>query len=435
MKCKFLSVIFALTIILTANEYSNTSYYVAYDKGDNTQYVLVMPAVNKIYTHKAGHIGVNDLKRIDAEFVSFPDYKSGQLCFSKLKDDSKGLYGAKIMADECYEVKFFYTQKEIVDGKAVFMLYYAPFKKLYEGYAGDAKSFTVARDGNSVYKNDYRNFEFHLENATIFIVADNSEDKKDVGDQDGKDNGESDDSDDSDLDNSDTNNSENTPPPFQKQAVGWYMRTVAKATLGGKEYIHDSAGVFGELKESVNGKDSHDIASYGKATIKVVFTPEWDENNGTYFSDYRAYGNGEKQVWTFQVKNERTGNPSGPVNLKDADLKLSLEGMYDVYDGRKKRFEEVLSKDQSKKTSLTLVDVDNEETYSYSELQNVTLSMDGKHVRTFKWVLGTVEDKDIKATRKQRVSRRGMRQSSIESIHDDFDEKVSKTFSFGLPPE
>jgi hypothetical protein len=394
-----------------------------------------MPAVNKIYTHKAGHIGADDLKRIDEEFVSFPDYKSGKLCFSKLKDGSEGLYGAKIMADECYEVKFFYTQKEIVDGKAVFMLYYAPLKKLYEGYAGDAKSFKVVRDGDTVYNNDYSNFEFNIENTTISIVADDSEDKKDDDDQKGVDNGDIDDSDDSGLDNSDTNNSENAPPPFQKQALGWYMRTVVKATLDEKEYIHNSAGVFGELKDSVNGKDSHDISSYGKATIKVVFTPEWDENNRTYFSDYRAYSNGEKQVWTFQVQNERTGNPSEPINLANADLKLSLEGVYDVYDGTKKRFEEVLSKDQSKKTSLTLVDVDNEATYSYSELQNISLSMDGKHVRTFKWVLGEVEDKDIKATRMQRISKRGLRQSSVEGTHDNFDEKVSKMFSFGLPPE
>ncbi len=217
----------------------------------------------------------------------------------------------------------------------------------------------------------------------------------------------------------------NNPSSAQKVVAGWYMRTVAKATLSdGTEYIHQTAGVFGELDESSDEKDRHDIASFKDGILQVVFRPEWDENGGTYFSDYRSHANAQKQVWTFQVKNPRD------VNLSDADLTLSVEGLYDVYKVNT-HYEEYLSSDKSQKTSLTLVDVDNQREYSYEDLQTANLTMDGLHTRTFRWVLGPVDSSDYDAistptplVAKLEVSTRSAKINAASNPNDQF----------GLPP-
>jgi len=54
--------------------------------------------------------------------------------------------------------------------------------------------------------------------------------------------------------------------------AGWYMRTrVSATTQDGTVYEHNSAGVFGKLKQSRYKKDRHDIPAYGPATLQVVF--------------------------------------------------------------------------------------------------------------------------------------------------------------------
>jgi len=78
-------IVMAFSTWVNAKDYTNTSYYVAYDKNDKTQYALVMPSVKKIYTHKAGHILPADLKQVDESFDSFPTYNNGKICFSALK--------------------------------------------------------------------------------------------------------------------------------------------------------------------------------------------------------------------------------------------------------------------------------------------------------------------------------------------------------------
>ena len=161
---------------INANEYTNTSYYVAYDATDNKQYVLVMPSVNKVYTHQAGHIAPTDLKQIDTQFESFPEYNNGQLCFSTLKRSASGDNGAAVMAGKCYDVKFFYTQKDIVVGEGVaFILIYTPSDTVYEGLAGDKESFKVVREGdivhneNSITGEDYTEFTFDVSEGKAII--------------------------------------------------------------------------------------------------------------------------------------------------------------------------------------------------------------------------------------------------------------------------
>ena len=180
--------------------------------------------------------------------------------------------------------------------------------------------------------------------------------------------------------------------------AGWYMRTKVSATADdGTVYSHNSAGVFGKLKQSRYKKDRHDIPSYGAAALQIVFPHyNWgEEDSGDYWSDYRKYKKkrvNKRVVYTFQVKNQKT------VNLSNADLKITLDDAINVNfvkeHGNVHYTENGTNPDI--KQAFTLVDVDNNQTYQPDELQYADLSMDGKHTRTFRWVRGRVKKKDFK---------------------------------------
>ena len=183
-------------------------------------------------------------------------------------------------------------------------------------------------------------------------------------------------------------------PPVQKRA-GWYMRTTVKATAAdGTVYSHSSAGVFGELEQSMAEKDRHDIPAYGPAALQVVFPHyNWGEESGDYWSDYRKYENGAetRAVWTFQIKNQHT------VDLSNADIEIALKDAQNV-DFIKKDGNVIYKEteiDSKKREDFTLVDVDKHQTYSVDELEYANLTMDGNHTRTFRWVRGSVQDEDF----------------------------------------
>ena len=170
--------LFALSLGLTAKSFNKTSFYVAYNSGDTTQYVLVLPSVQKVYTHKAGDI--LNLSSIGDSFSSFPTYDNGTLCFSDLKSGDSGLDGASVMANKCYVVNFFYIQKKSITSATVFMLYYKPSNRVYEGIAGDATSFKVVKDGDitnnakSLTNEDYSDFSFDVKTFTANIAEKNN---------------------------------------------------------------------------------------------------------------------------------------------------------------------------------------------------------------------------------------------------------------------
>ena len=156
-----------------AKEYNNTSFYLAYDVEDTTQYALVMPSVKKVYTHEAGD--TSTLNSIENNFDSFPVYDNGTLCFSGLKANAVGLQGASVMANNCYDIVYFYIQKEKVENNTSFMLYNKSKNKVEEGLAGQASSFKVVKEGtsiqneNSISKEDYSFFTFDVEKAIATI--------------------------------------------------------------------------------------------------------------------------------------------------------------------------------------------------------------------------------------------------------------------------
>jgi hypothetical protein len=161
-----------LGVTAYAKVYNKASFYIAYDSNDKTQYALVMPAVSKVYTHKAGDL--TNLKLVSTQFASMPTYNNGTVCFPSLTSSADGSNGASKMASQCYETKFFYIQKDPVSvsgvNKTGFMLYYTTTQKLQEGFAGNSASFVsgVVRTGltydntKSISGEDYSEFKFDI---------------------------------------------------------------------------------------------------------------------------------------------------------------------------------------------------------------------------------------------------------------------------------
>ena len=239
------------------------------------------------------------------------------------------------------------------------------------------------------------------------------------------------------IDSSNVNGGDKAPAPAVAAKIpdGWYMRTVATATTAeGKVYTHRTAGVLGELKESSDSLDRHDIDAFGTATLYVVFPKVQNNSVADYFSDYHRYDpndqyDAERQVWTFQVKNE-TGE-----DLSNATINLKIEGPYKVY--KKKEgvgYEEVPVKDNEMLQHLSLVDLDNHKVYAYNDLQNVDLRMEGKKVRTFRWVLGGVLSKHFNGSEVQVLAARALQKQSAKSSKAIQGISVSSGSKFGLPP-
>ena len=85
------------------------------------------------------------------------------------------------------------------------------------------------------------------------------------------------------------------PPVAPYITAGWYGKTKVTLDANGKIYTHNTAGVFGELVQSEEGKDLHDIPNYGPSTFQIVFPQtEWGDDNGDYFSNYQKYADGFK---------------------------------------------------------------------------------------------------------------------------------------------
>jgi len=227
--------------------------------------------------------------------------------------------------------------------------------------------------------------------------SDEGKSDEDKGDEGGSGSGSS--NGDNSDDKSDDKSDEDKTPAIVMEKAGWYLRTVVSATTqDGKVYTHKTAGVFGVLAESEDKKDRHDLSAYGEGgtILQVLFTPtDWGDDNRNYFSNYKKYDENapyKRNTWKFKVRNARS------VNLADADLKIELNGPYDIRSTDTKgytQYEETLSKDMTGLLEkLTLIDLDDNRTYSYDELKNANLGMDGTHTRTFRWVVGTVQSED-----------------------------------------
>ncbi len=230
---------------------------------------------------------------------------------------------------------------------------------------------------------------------------------------------------------SSVNNPEPKPVVNPYKSAGWYGKTQVSIDVNGKVYNHDTAGVFGELVQSSEGKDLHDIPGYGDATFQVVFPQTgWGDDSGDYFSNYQNYteGSNDKKVWTFQLKAALAS--SFPVTI-------NLDGLFDIkYKDENGKVEYKESKEVNKTllNALHLVDVDNAAEYTVAELATANLTMAGPDgelkTRTFRWVLGSVDTTDYEPL--SAPQRSAALNQSTTSEPEETPKKVGK---FGLPPQ
>jgi len=216
----------------------------------------------------------------------------------------------------------------------------------------------------------------------------------------------------------------------KEKFAGWYMRIKVKATApDGKVYTHNTAGVFGKLKQSRYKKDMHDIPSYGPAILQVVF-PKTDlgEDSGDYFSDYRKWTrekSNKRVVYTFQIKNQHT------VDLSHADIQITLKGQQNVAFTEKDGVVSYVEKKYKggKRRAYNLVDVDNQKVYPFLKVKRADLNMDGKHTRTFRWVRGEVKPRDLKPLTPAPTSQ------MAAMAAPEFTPATASAGKFGLPPQ
>jgi hypothetical protein len=236
------------------------------------------------------------------------------------------------------------------------------------------------------------------------------------------------------LDGDDANSNVDTPvtPAELPKEAGWYMRTVVSAVSpSGKVYVHNTAGVFGELDDSSDNLDNHDIESIGQATLQVRFINSQLEVGKEYFSDYRSYKGElpEREVWTFLIKNERG------EDLSQSTFKLDLEAPKRIVRRpQDNKLVEVGELENDIRNQLTLVDADNGKTYTYEEAKNMVFSMEGQHTRVFRWVIGRVTKSDLIPID---IMKAGMNAGSEQNRPTQFSSESAMAASaskFGLPP-
>lgn len=248
--------------------------------------------------------------------------------------------------------------------------------------------------------------------------------------------------DDGSIDDITIDEGDQEPTTPAREPDGWYMRTVVKATTPeGKTYVHQTAGVFGELRESSDGDDKHDIPAFGAAALYVVF-PKIKENDSLedYFSDYHHYAteepnDPERQTWMFQIKNEAYDD------LSDATFDLSIEGPYKVYKKPNSvGYDEEVDTESDTLRQLSLVDLDTHKIYTYDEAKQKHFKMRGRKVRTFRWVLGGVQASQMRADRVQKLAEEALKKQQAQRAQA-YDSMMAEGIpakpqggKFGLPP-
>ena len=235
------------------------------------------------------------------------------------------------------------------------------------------------------------------------------------------------------------------------QSAGWYGKTKISVNFTDidnsvKVLKHTTAGVFGELKQSSDDKDQHDVPGYGPAVFQIIMIPEFStDTSAGFFTEYKNYNpeNSDKKVWTFQIKQQSSicleVNPDDSskcnrwMDLKDSPIAINLEGVYDVEyrdDRGSVEYKESSTVDTEKVIALTLVDVDIGTKYTVEELASANLTMNGLHVRTFRWVVGPVDSTDYEALSSPQRAARRTASSEFQVAPDS-----NTGGKFGLPPQ
>jgi hypothetical protein len=171
----------------------------------------------------------------------------------------------------------------------------------------------------------------------------------------------------------------NKPTKNTDSGVAWYVRLIAQTP---SDNLLDRNNVLGQLSDSVDGYDSHDLKE-----LESVFSPyltivfphdDWVGHEDNYASDYHAVKWQEPDQWVFQVKSDDIWR----------DVYLSWENVL------------VLNGDisgEELQDKMYLEDVDTGALIKIIEngvpVVGYPFNMDGKTVRTFRWILAGKEEK------------------------------------------
>lgn len=163
--------------------------------------------------------------------------------------------------------------------------------------------------------------------------------------------------------------------PMQSE---WYTRVIAEIP---SENMKDEGNVLGQLKDSTNGYDSHDLfemAPFGGRYLTIVFPhQEWENKAGDYTSDYHSMDTDINDEWTFKVK---TSAVNSNVTLRWEGLHvLATEGTKESL-VKDEFFEKMWVEDTFTGEQIPVV--------VNGELQNYTFNMNGQNTREFRWGIG-----------------------------------------------
>ncbi len=93
---------------------------------------------------------------------------------------------------------------------------------------------------------------------------------------------------------------------------GWFIRLIAESGA-----LEDSSNVLGQLPDSVDGYDSHDLLDLPPLTpyLTIAFPhPDWGDHANDYTSDYHLLRpESEPDAWSFEV---RSSDPAATVTLR-----------------------------------------------------------------------------------------------------------------------
>ena len=176
----------------------------------------------------------------------------------------------------------------------------------------------------------------------------------------------------------------------------WYVRLVAVAPA---ENLVDRNNVFGQLQDSVDDYDGHDLvelSAFSPPYLSLSFPHyEWGTNAASYTSDYHSVHTGDADQWLFEIKSD---DPYRDVDLYWDGVYL-LEGTW-TQDNGKQTWSQSKQMDAGKLYGqMVLEDFDTGEqveAITDGVVNHYSFNMDGLTVRTFRWILETKNGKSPK---------------------------------------
>lgn len=171
-------------------------------------------------------------------------------------------------------------------------------------------------------------------------------------------------------------------PTANPTQQGWYLRLTVASADG---RMKDSGNVLGQLADSEDGPDSHDLAELSPAFspyLTLVFPhPEWGMESSYFASDFHAIDFARPDEWEFQV---RSSNPNLDVTLSWSEV-TAADPAAEEQQGKGRDHLADMSQ------RMWLEDLDSGEFIAAIDgegaLQNYAFNMDGQRTRNFRWAL------------------------------------------------